>query len=140
MDRYRHPGHRDPIPANFEDIESDLEDATNSQLRALLEYTHTYGSPLSSDYGYHSRTPQHDQSDDTRRAKRRKVDMERSGSSFKSFRYGKFGEVEPGQLRMEIDTCDGGMYADDENNPPESILKVDDTVYVSHCSFRRLWF
>lgn len=127
-----------PRPANFEDIESDLDDATNSQLRALLEYTNTTGSPLSPDYGYNSRTPQHDQDDDTRRAKRRKVDLERSGSSVKSFRYGRFGEVEPGQLKMEIDTCDGGMYADDENNPPESILKVDDTVYAFHGSSSRL--
>ncbi|CAN8097427.1 unnamed protein product [Discula destructiva] len=79
----------------------------------------------------HPHTPQHDQGEDTRRTKRRKLDLERSGSSFKSFRYGRFGEVEPGQLNMEIETCDGGMYADDENNPPESILKVDDTVYCT---------
>lgn len=128
MDRYRNPEHRQPNPTSFENLEYDLDDA-NSQLRALLEYTNTtITSPLSPQS--HSHTPQHDQADDTRRVKRRKLDSERPGSSFKGFRYGRFGQVESGPLKMEIDTCDGGMYADDENNPPESILKVDDSVYV----------
>lgn len=63
--------------------------------------------------------------------KRRKLDFERTGSSFKGFRYGRFGQIEPGQLKMEIESCDGGMYADSNVNPPESILKRDASVYCT---------
>lgn len=134
MDRYRHPEHRQPNASSLENLEYDLDDA-NSQLRALLEYTNTtIASPLSPHSNSH--TPQHDQADESRRVKRRKLDSERPGSSFKGFRYGRFGQVESGPLKMEIDTCDGGMYADDENNPPESILKVDGSVYVCYSRSR----
>lgn len=32
---------------------------------------------------------------------------------------------------MEIESCDGGMYADSNINPPESILKTDNSVYCT---------
>lgn len=79
----------------------------------------------------HSHTPYPEQAEDSRRVKRRKLDSERTGSSFKGFRYGRFGQIEPGQLKMEIESCDGGMYADSNINPPESILKRDNTVYCT---------
>ncbi|KAI3399076.1 hypothetical protein diail_7876 [Diaporthe ilicicola] len=79
----------------------------------------------------HSHTPYPEQAEDSRRVKRRKLDSERSGSSFKGFRYGRFGQIEPGQLKMEIESCDGGMYADSNINPPESILKSDQSVYCT---------
>lgn len=130
LERYRND-HRDAgqlNAASFEDSEYDLEDA-NSQLRALLEYTTpTISSPLSPPANTH--TPHHDHTEDSRRVKRRKLD-ERPGASFKGFRYGRFGQVLPGQLKMEIETCDGGVFADDENNPPESILEYDDSVYCT---------
>ncbi|PSS00957.1 hypothetical protein BD289DRAFT_479155 [Coniella lustricola] len=113
----------------FEDLQYDLDDA-NSQLRALLEYTHTsITSPFSPSPNSH--IPQHDHPEDSRRAKRRKLDAERPGSAFKGFHYGRFGQVEPGQLTMEIESCDGGVYADDVNNPPENILTNNDSVYCS---------
>lgn len=131
MDRYR-PDQRNTNlsnPSSFEDLEYDLDDA-NSQLRALLEYTTpTISSPLSPSANIH--TPHHEQTEDSRRVKRRKLDSERPGSSFQGFRYGWFGQVMPGQLKMEIETCDGGIFADDENNPPESILKPDESVYCT---------
>lgn len=112
--------------ASLEDLEYDL-DQQNSQLQALLEFpAPSISSPFSP--STHMRTPQHDQTDDSRRAKRRRLDSERPGSNFKGFRYGKYGQIEPGQLRMEIESCDGGIFGDDDNNPPESILKNDDSV------------
>lgn len=125
--------HRDTRPPT--ELMTDLDDV---QLRALFEYTNTTGSSPMSPHS-NSHTQQHDQGEDTRRTKRRKLDLERSGSGMKAFRYGRFGEVEPGQLKMEIETCDGGTFADDETNPPESILKVDDTVYVVHDDFSCLF-
>lgn len=130
MDRYRSDQRLSNLssPSSFEDLH-ELEDA-NSQLQALLEYTTpAISSPLSLPANAH--TPHHDQTEDSRRAKRRKLDSERPGSSFKGFRYGEYGQVVPGLLTMEIETCDGGMYADDENNPPESILRHDDSVYCT---------
>lgn len=132
MERYRSSEHRASNlsnPSSFEDLEYDLDDA-NSQLRALLEYTNpTISSPLNA--SSNTRMSQHDQAEDSRRVKRRKLDTERVGSGSKGFRYGISGQVEPGQLRMEIESCDGGIFADDENNPPESILKLDDSVYCT---------
>lgn len=123
-DRFSNP----PNPSTFEGLEYDLDDA-NTQLRALLAYDPTISSPLSPPANAH--TPHHDQTEDSRRVKRRKLDSERPGSNFKGFRYGRFGQVEQGQLKMEIETCDGGIFADDENNPPESILKNDESVYCT---------
>lgn len=118
-----------PTSSTFEGLEYDLEDA-NSQLRALLDYTTpTISSPLSPPTNTH--TSHHAQTEDSRRVKRRRLDSERPGSGFKGFRYGRFGQVEQGQLKMEIETCDGGIFADDENNPPESILKNDESVYCT---------
>ncbi|KUI60084.1 hypothetical protein VP1G_07311 [Cytospora mali] len=128
-ERYRTSEYRAPNPASFEDLEDDLDDA-NSQLRALLDYTNaTIMSPLSP--STHSHTVQQDQAEDSRRVKRRKLDSERTGSSPKGFRYGRFGQIEPGQLKMEIESCDGGIYADERINPPENILKDDNSVYCT---------
>ncbi|ROW12126.1 hypothetical protein VMCG_00543 [Cytospora schulzeri] len=125
-ERYRTSDYRPPNPASFEALEEDLVDA-NSQLRALLDYTSaTIMSPLSPSSNPH--TAQNNQAEDSRRVKRRKLDSERTGSSSKGFRYGRFGQIEPGQLRMEIESCDGGIYADEKVNPPENILKNDDSV------------
>jgi hypothetical protein len=73
----------------------------------------------------------HDVAEESRPAKRRKVGSERIASSFKGFRYGKYGSVEPGQLTMEIVSCDGGLYSDEHSYPPENILKNDNSVYCT---------
>lgn len=129
-DRDRTQAEQRPAPANppsFEDLEP-LDDA-NTHLRALLEYTNsTVTAPPRFPTSYS--TPQHEHTEDTRRVKRRKLDPERHGAGSQGFRYGKYGQVEPGQLRLEIETCDGGVYGSEEENPPESILKNDDSVYV----------
>lgn len=128
-ERYRTSDHRPPNPTSFEDLEEDLDDA-NSQLRALLDYTNaTIMSPINTSSNSH--TTQYDHAEDSRRVKRRKLDSERNGSGSKGFRYGRFGQIEPGQLKMEIKSCDGGIYADERSNPPENILKDDDSVYCT---------
>lgn len=134
LDRNRAPvEYRPPNPTSFEDL--DPLDGTNSPLGALLDYrSNPIMSPLTPLSPSHN-MPQHDQAEDNRRVKRRKLDSERPDSGFKVFRYGRFGQVEPGQLKMEIETCDGGVYGNEGENPPESILKNDDSVYVRplHC-------
>ncbi len=54
----------------------------------------------------------HEPAEDGRRIKRRKMGSDRFSSSFKGFRYGRYGQVEPGQLTMEIVCCDGGIYSE----------------------------
>lgn len=131
LDRNRpQTDHRPTNPPSFEDLEP-LDDA-NTHLRALLEYTNNTVMPSLSPSSYHS-TPHHDHTEDSRRVKRRKLDSERHGAGSQGFRYGKYGQVEPGQLKLEIETCDGGVYGPEEDNPPESILKNDDSVYVGNC-------
>ncbi|KAH6671507.1 hypothetical protein F5X68DRAFT_141207 [Plectosphaerella plurivora] len=76
-----------------------------------------------------SRPP--DYSEDSRRAKRRKLDSDRIAPSFKGFEYGKYGQVEPGELTMEIVSCDGGLYSDESSYACENILKNDNSVYCT---------
>lgn len=130
LERYRISDYRPTNPASFEDLEEDLDDA-NSQLRALLDYTNATIMPSPPSPPTNSHTAQHDHAEDSRRAKRRKLDFQRTGNSCKGFRYGRFGQIEPGQLKMEIASCDGGIYSDERVNPPENILKNDDTVYCT---------
>lgn len=116
-------------PSTFEDLEDDLDDA-NSQLRALLDYTNaTIMTPLSPSSNPQSAQQEH--AEDSRRVKRRKLDSEKTEPYRRAFRYGKFGQVEPGQLKMEIESCDGGIYADERINPPDNILENDSSVYCT---------
>ncbi|KAK4232094.1 hypothetical protein QBC38DRAFT_464351 [Podospora fimiseda] len=72
-----------------------------------------------------------DSAEENRRVKRRKLDSDRPGSNFKGFHYGKYGQVEPGPLKMEIVSCDGGLFSDELLYPPENILKNDGSVYCT---------
>ncbi|KAK3113684.1 hypothetical protein LTR53_008773 [Teratosphaeriaceae sp. CCFEE 6253] len=49
-----------------------------------------------------------------RRVKRRRLDAEGEGLSsvVKPIKYGHFGQVEPGRLRLDIISCDGGEHVD----------------------------
>ncbi|TGJ82007.1 hypothetical protein E0Z10_g6769 [Xylaria hypoxylon] len=101
-----------------------------SQLRALLDYTHNTSPPLPELFA--SLTPQHDPPEENRRVKRRKLDSDRLSSNFRGFQYGKYGQVQPGQLTMELVSCDGGIYSDDTTKyAAENILKNDHTVYCT---------
>jgi len=116
--------------SRFEDLELNLENA-NSQLRALLDRTN--GDPMLSSLSPPLMSPSYSQdlSEDSRRIKRRKLDSDRPSSSFTGFRYGRYGQVEPGPLTMELVSCDGGIYSEGSAYAAENILKNDDSVYCT---------
>lgn len=70
-----------------------------------------------------------------RRAKRRKLDSESLAEGFKGFSYGYRGQVVPGQLKMEIESCDGGLHADAARHGrdywPDNVLRNDRSVYCT---------
>ncbi|KAK3692914.1 hypothetical protein B0T22DRAFT_436136 [Podospora appendiculata] len=115
-----------PTSSSFEDLDRNLQNA-NSQLRALLDYS--ANNPIIPQSTTPSQTP--DNAEESRRIKRRKLDSDRITSSFKGFRYGRYGQVEPGQLTMEIVSCDGGLYSDELSYAAENILKNDASVYCT---------
>ncbi|KAK4146297.1 uncharacterized protein C8A04DRAFT_35019 [Dichotomopilus funicola] len=134
--RYRPPGRsadrfRVQFGATLDDINRNIHD-TDAQLRALMEYTNpptarplpeSAVSPPLDDRGFEQNP----------RMKRRKLDTGRAAQSYKGFRYGRFGQLEPGELKMEIVSCDGGVYSDEHSlaYPPENILKNDKSVYCT---------
>lgn len=69
------------------------------------------------------------------RAKRRKLDSDdRRGEGFT---YGHYGQVVPGLLKMEIASCDGGVYYDDGtdlSSRPSNVLVDDSSVYSTRQS------
>ncbi|PHH83737.1 hypothetical protein CDD82_3811 [Ophiocordyceps australis] len=79
----------------------------------------------------HSPLRQDECSDDHRRSKRRKLAPDRLMPAFNGFRYGKYGQVEPGQLRMEIVSCDGGMFSNESLYAADNVLKNDNSVYCT---------
>lgn len=70
-----------------------------------------------------------------RRPKRRKLDTELSLSARPPIKYGHFGQVEPGRLKLEIISCDGGEKRDPRHPSTYlgalNILKHDKSVYCS---------
>lgn len=68
------------------------------------------------------------------RSKRRKLDDGTYDEEPQTFQYGFDGQVVPGQLRMQIVSCDGGEYSDPHvpiNNYPQNILLDDNSVYCT---------
>lgn len=71
---------------------------------------------------------------DRQRSKRRKLDDGTYEDEPRTFSYGHNGQVIPGQLRMEIVSCDGGEYSDPHvpiNSYPQNVLQDDNTVYCT---------
>ena len=70
-----------------------------------------------------------------RRAKRRKLDYGSLAEGFKGFSYGYRGQVVPGPLKMEIESCDGGLHVDAAGHGreywPENVLRNDKSVYCT---------
>ncbi|KAK1827797.1 hypothetical protein QBC39DRAFT_393536 [Podospora conica] len=107
--------------------------ATNPNLRALLDVTNPSASQSSTMPRLPSPLPSTEHLEDTRRSKRRKLDSDKTMSGHKAHRYGKYGQQEPGQLIMEIESCDGGQYSysDGSSYTSENILKNDNSVYCT---------
>lgn len=75
------------------------------------------------------------------RSKRRKISDDNSERNVPAFTYGYFGQTVPGQLNMEIVSCDGGEYPTRdhmamrrENYRAENVLKDDKSVYCTENS------
>lgn len=117
---------------DLDDLSRGLDDA-NSQLRTLFDLT---GTPLISQPALSPPLHTGDNAEDSRRFKRRKLDLDKMAPGFKAVRYGRYGQVEPGQLTMEIVSCDGGVYTSDGSRGgatymTENILKNDSSVYCT---------
>ncbi|KAJ5584028.1 uncharacterized protein N7459_003828 [Penicillium hispanicum] len=66
------------------------------------------------------------------RLKRRKLDSDDNREGVRGFNYGQYGQVVPGALKMEIASCDGGIYdPDGDSSFPENVLRNDQTVYCT---------
>lgn len=100
-------------------------EAASSNLRALLdEPVPDLSSPLL----------EPEESEYSHRTKRRRLQLDGSDSKprFTGFRYGKYGQVEPGKLEMEIVSCDGGIFLEKGHNySAENVLKNDRSVYCT---------
>ncbi|KAK3940367.1 hypothetical protein QBC46DRAFT_364152 [Diplogelasinospora grovesii] len=123
--------HRSSLNATFDDLNQNLADA-NSHLRALLDFTTDTPFPPIDALAATSAPPHgQDHAEESRRVKRRKLDSDRLMPSFKGFRYGKYGQVEAGELTMEIVSCDGGLYSNELLYAAENILRNDASVYCT---------
>lgn len=73
-----------------------------------------------------------DRHGDRSRAKRRKLETDDSREGLQSFRYGQYGQVVPGPLKMELASCDGGTYEPEgECSWPQNVLRNDSSVYCT---------
>lgn len=66
-----------------------------------------------------------------RRVKRRKLDDDQRDTGTKSLNYGRYGQVEPGDLTMEIFSCDGGLFEEGNQHAAENVLRTDASVYCT---------
>ncbi|KAK7745632.1 hypothetical protein SLS62_009740 [Diatrype stigma] len=131
---HRRPAAQRRARYTLEDItsaERELADV-DTELRALWDFTNASPDPYS-ELSFPSPPLQtQGNAEESRRIKRRKLDSDRLSTGFNGFRYGKYGQIEPGQLTMEIVSCDGGIFADDgQKHAAENILKPDASVYCT---------
>ncbi|KAI9859355.1 MAG: hypothetical protein M1813_006692 [Trichoglossum hirsutum] len=69
-----------------------------------------------------------------RRNKRRKLDVDSCGAGLSGFSYGRYGQVEPGELNMQILSCDGGNFTEDGG--AENVLRKDSIVYCTETRYQ----
>lgn len=91
--------------------------------------------PLPSDLDGTLRQPESSHSPGSRwRSKRRKLESDDNREGLAGFSYGHYGQVVPGPLKMEISSCDGGSYYDEDNGEsswPGNVLLDDSSVYCT---------
>ncbi|TIA42712.1 hypothetical protein D6C78_00865 [Aureobasidium pullulans] len=54
-----------------------------------------------------------------------------------NYKYGHYGQVDPGRLKLELESCDGEVHNEERSGidfGPENILKHDKSVYCSRAS------
>jgi len=70
-----------------------------------------------------------------RRPKRRRLHRDLSPPAKQPIKYGHFGQVEPGGLKLDIISCDGGEHRDPRHPAtylgPQNLLRHDKSVYCS---------
>ncbi|PIA92376.1 hypothetical protein CB0940_09776 [Cercospora beticola] len=70
-----------------------------------------------------------------RRPKRRRLDSEASVLPKQPIKYGHYGQVEPGKLKLDIVSCDGGEHRDPRHPQTylgsDNLLRHDKSVYCS---------
>ncbi|EPE10316.1 eukaryotic translation initiation factor 6 [Ophiostoma piceae UAMH 11346] len=119
---------------NSQDVASQDDTSNRSSQSQTSEISSSYPYVMSSRTGGNSGSRRDSQrSEETGRVnKRRRVDSDKiSPPLYKAFRYGRHGQVEPGALKMEISSCDGGLYNDGAAHAAENILKADNSVYCT---------
>jgi len=119
---------------------ADIERRTRPSLLSPVNRRRRQRSP--SDYiDELADTPERSEGEDSgsrRRPKRRRVDFDGAPAPKQAIKYGHYGQVEPGRLKLELMSCDGGEHVDSRH--PEqflgarNILRHDKSVY---CSERR---
>ena len=73
--------------------------------------------------------------DGRQRTKRRKLDSSATSQQKNAIKYGHYGQVEAGRLKLDLISCDGGEHRDPRHPGtslgPENLLRHDKSVYCS---------
>ncbi|EGO58242.1 hypothetical protein NEUTE1DRAFT_82620 [Neurospora tetrasperma FGSC 2508] len=113
----RHRTHMNPARERSYVTPGELQDSSSSSQPSL--------------FGRNTPPEDMEELENFRRAKRRKLDSDKVSPSYKNILYGKYGQVEPGPLLLEIVSCDGGLFRDGRAYVAENILKDDASVYCT---------
>ncbi|GAB7342645.1 hypothetical protein MBLNU457_g0806t1 [Dothideomycetes sp. NU457] len=125
--------HRDESRREAEYLRGAAPNQRRRRLRPVGNHLATF-EDRNDQYRFHS-SESSEAEEDTRprHAKRRKLTHQNVPADTKSYKYGYYGQVEPGRLKMDIYSCDGGVHFErgliyyGEHN----ILKHDQSVYCS---------
>ena len=125
-DRYMEPQRASVEGSLFSSLSEDVRqlEAASLNLRTLL------ATPI----GSRLPSPDHvNEGEFGRRTKRRKLDQDNKAELWQGFKYGQYGQVEPGTLQMEIVSCDGGLFQScpEGEYGSDNVLKDDNTVYCT---------
>ncbi|KAF7901659.1 uncharacterized protein EAF01_006958 [Botrytis porri] len=115
-------------------VEGNLLNSLSEDVRQLEAASLNLRTLLATPIGSRLPSPDHvTEGEFGRRTKRRKLDQENKAESWQGFKYGKYGQVEPGTLQMEIVSCDGGLFQScpEGEYGSDNVLKDDNTVYCT---------
>jgi hypothetical protein len=143
LQRHRLRRHRDESDSLTESL-STVQEAVDRLNEASSNLSTLLDEPIPS-----IRSPDHLTSEyygeaqmNSRRAKRRKLDMDQSGGAL--YNYGYRGQVVSGPLKMSIALVDGGYISESTGRsrithyPPHNVLRNDKSVYCTQASMCNL--